>query len=155
MIRRILLLLLLTGLAAAPAGAQTSSIPVPPPANGTRSALPHARITATIASHVSAADRQLLDQAWLLSVRQKLLMSWRPLLPDTARYPMGESGTAVLLVQLGRKGVVRHIRVTRSTGVHSLLHAAIGAARSASPYPPFPPGVRARRLRLRLIFRYD
>ena len=155
MLRLFLLLLLLTGLPAAPAGAQSSSTPVPPPSTGRQHPLPHAQVAAVILSHLSSADRNLLGRAWLLSVRQKLLMSWRPLLPDTTRPPMAEPGTVVLVVHLGSKGVVQGVRVVQSTGGRSLRKAAEGAVKSASPYPPFPSGLSARRLRLRVTFQYD
>jgi len=68
---------------------------------------------------------------------------------------MGEPGTAVLIVRLGRNGVVRHLRVARSTRDQALMTAAEGTLKSASPYPPFPPGVKAHRIKLRVIFLYD
>lgn len=154
MLRRFLLIFLLSALSAGPAFSQTST-PVPPPKNGTHYPLPRTRVRASILSRINPADRQLLNQAWLLSVRQKLLMSWRPLIPDTDRRPMVEAGSAVLVIRLGPKGLVRHVRVERSAPDQALVTAAQGAVKAASPYPPFPPGVKARDIRLRVIFLYD
>ncbi|HEX3987746.1 MAG TPA: energy transducer TonB [Acidobacteriaceae bacterium] len=159
MLRRILQVFLLSVLSAGPAFSQASSTPVPPPKSGTHYPLPRARVRAAILSDIGSADRQLLNQAWLLSVRQKLLMSWRPLIPDTDRRPMVEAGSAVLLIRLGPKGLVRHVRVERSARNQArnpaLVTAAEGAVKAASPYPPFPPGVKARGIRLRVTFLYD
>jgi TonB family protein len=153
--RTLVALLSCTLALALPALGQTASAPVPTPANGPHYGLPRAHIAADILSHISPADRKVLTQSWLLPVRQKLLMSWRPLLPNTARRPMREAGTDVLTLQLGPTGVVRSVRAVRSNGDPALLKSAEGALKSASPYPPFPPGVKARSIRLRLTFRYD
>jgi TonB family protein len=155
MLRRFLLVFLLSLLSAGPAFSQAASTPVPPPRTGTRFPLPRARVRASILSTISPADRKVMTQAWLLSVRQKLLMSWRPLIPDTDRRPMVEAGSAVLVIRLGPKGLVRHVRVERSAPNQALVTAAEGAVKAASPYPPFPLGVKARDIRLRVTFLYD
>lgn len=155
--RRSLITLLLSALVlVGPAFGQTGrNTPIPPKSSGPNYPLPHAHVTVTILDRVSPADRKLLTQVWLLSVRQKLLMSWRPLLPDAARRPMGQSGSAVCTVQLGAHGVVQRVRVVHAAGDPALLRSAEGALKSASPYPAFPPGVQARQLRLRVKFQYD
>jgi TonB family protein len=155
MFQRFLSVVLFIGLFAVPAIAQTSSTPVPPPRDGPAYPLRHAHVTASIMSGVSSADRNLLNRQWLMGVRQKLLMSLRPLIPDTDRPPAVEAGTAVLVVRLSPDGIVRHVGVSRSTGSEALLRAAEGAVRSASPYPPFPTGIKAGVLRLQITFLYD
>lgn len=153
---RFLVFLFTMLLAGLPAMAQTTpNTPVPPPANG-RHHYPLKRIGVAVhlLGNVSAADRALLRKEWLLSVRQQLLVSLRPLLPNIARPPMDEEGAAVLFVRVNPQGMVTHIRVVRSSGSASLQTAARGAVKAATPLPVFPPGVKARTLRLRVRFVY-
>lgn len=145
---------------ALPAFSQTTpTTPVPPQTAAGGPAQPYplkrATVAVTVLSHVSKAERRKLRHAWLLSVRQQVLVNWRPLLPNITRPPMGQAGTTVLVVSMNRHGVVQHVRVERSAGVASLDRAAEGAMKAASPLPVFPRGVKERALRLKVRFVYD
>lgn len=156
MFRTGMLAALLMVLAAFPAVGQTTpNTPVPPQATGQTYPLKRVKIAVHLLGKVSARDRTLLRKEWLLSVRQQVLVNWHPLLPETTTPPMEQRGTTVLVVRIGPKGRVRHEKVERSSGVASLDRAAEGAAKSASPLPPFPPGVKAQELRLKMRFVYD
>lgn len=154
MLRKCLIALLGMMLLAGLACAQSASTPVPP-GPGPHYPLPRVQVSAKIVSRVKPADQKLLNQEWLLAVRQKLLMSLRPLIPDTARPPMGQPGTVVLVVRLGRKGVPRDVRVLQSSADPALVKAAEGAAKSANPYPPFPFRAKARHVKLQVTLQFN
>lgn len=106
-----------------------------------------------ITSKITSADRIALGKAWLPGVHAQLLTNWRPLLPGTSSPPpIHPGGTVVLRVRISPRGLVRHLAVLRPAHDPALTRSVEGAVKSSSPFPPFPPGIAARSISLRLTF---
>lgn len=151
MVRKILVGLIAVGMVGLPAAGQ-SRAPVPKSSHVGQYPLERMVVTVHILRGVSHADLVRLREGWLMGVRQQIKVAWPPEVPDSARPPMDAAGTAMMVVRIGANGRVKHIRVVRWKGDRALVWAAEGAVKSASPLPVFPPGVKARTVRLRMHF---
>lgn len=122
-------------------------------APGQKWPLPRHTVNIEITSKISSADRIALSRAWIPGVHAQLLANWRPLLPGTiSPPPIHPGGIVVLLVRISPRGLVRHLAVLRPAHDPALTHSVEGAVQASSPLPPFPPGVAARSISLRLTF---
>ena len=88
---------------------------------------------------------------YLARVRQRIQESLR--YPPAARR-RGVAGTVHLEIAIGMDGAIAAVSVDTSSSHDILDRAAVEAARSA-PRVPFPPGVRAAPLKVRLPVRFD
>lgn len=119
------------------------------------SALARTEIQVHLLGRMHKKEREELQKAWLPAIQQQLRVNWRPLQPETTQPPMQASGATVLVADVTPQGRIDQLTVTQTSDNVALDEAARGAVQSAVPFPPLPPGLKDRNLRLQLDFIYN
>jgi periplasmic protein TonB len=89
--------------------------------------------------------------SYLLSLKRKIEAVW--IYPQTAARA-GIGGTLTLEFVIAKEGKLEHVNLLDSSGHAILDESAQSAIKAAAPYNPFPPSLRAKRLRIRANFIY-
>jgi periplasmic protein TonB len=89
--------------------------------------------------------------SYLLSLKRKIEAVW--IYPQTAARA-GLGGTLTLEFVIAKEGKLEHVNLLDSSGHAILDESAQSAIKAAAPYNPFPPSLRAKRLRIRANFIY-
>lgn len=85
------------------------------------------------------------------AIKERIATQWK--YPPEARSTLTE-GKLKVLFTLTKTGDMSRIQITESSGSDMLDQEATRAVRAASPYPPFPEHVTARRLNIDAKFEY-
>jgi protein TonB len=89
--------------------------------------------------------------SYLLSLKRKIEAVW--IYPQSAARA-GLGGTLTLEFVIAKEGKLEHVNLLDSSGHAILDESAQSAIKAAAPYNPFPPSLRAKRLRIRANFIY-
>jgi TonB family protein len=108
-----------------------------------------------LTADLDPSDVATLQNTYLPRLASQIREAWLPLVPAKAKQPQLKQGKVAIVFHLAADGKVSTMRLTTPSGDVSLDRAAWGAITSSSPFPPFPPGMRANALDLRFNFRYN
>jgi len=98
---------------------------------------------------LDTSDKRYASYAGIIKTR--LMSHWK--YPPKARENLLE-GKLLLLFTLNRKGALVDLRILEPSGIGILDREAMGAVRSAAPFPAFPPSVSVARLHVKAQFDY-
>ena len=76
--------------------------------------------------------------AYMPGLRARIYHNWNMLMPEAAMAPTRQSGVTVVTFSIARKGEIRNVQLTESSGHVALDRAAYGAVTSSNPLAPLP-----------------
>lgn len=96
--------------------------------------------------------RPATEEEWSATVAKRIAVGMP--YPRQAKL-LGEQGTPVLRLVVGRDGAIRSLRLAQSSGSDSLDQAALDAVWRAHQFPPFTPDMEGDEQELRLPMRFE
>jgi periplasmic protein TonB len=118
------------------------------PAGGTPDFYPDGEIEEAVVDINTREDRFF---SYLLGLKHKIEAAW--VYPRVAAQS-GLGGSLVLEFSIEKSGQLLGVTLLDSSGHNILDESAMRAIKAAAPYNPFPPSLRAKRLRIRANFIY-